>query len=189
MAMPKLRLPPIRLTRLQTILAVAVALMLIGDLVLLMGYAWAADKSESTQRQVAAVEQSMTRLRRPEEVESLKQQYAKAEDELNTTPNAFPKDVDTLALNTLITNSARLTGVDIAKVETGSQSVEHFGSGDYRAYKFTVTARGQLNQMILFLNKLETSNFTTLIISGQAYTLQNNGWNVIIELTAYAQKG
>jgi hypothetical protein len=130
----------------------------------------------------------MATMRRPEALETLKRELAEAESRLTNNPSTFPKEVDNLGINALIATAANQTGVEVAKRETGTQGVERFGTNEYRSVRYSVVARGDLRQLMVFLNKLETGPYATLVINGQSATFQNNVWTLQIEMTAYAQK-
>jgi hypothetical protein len=178
----------LRLRRLELVLLLLASGALVLDLVLLAGYSYAEDQRDRAQRQTLAVESSLATMRRPEALEALKRELAEAESRLANNPSTFPKDVDNLGINALIATAANQTGVEVAKRETGTQGVERFGNSEYRSVRYSIVARGDLRQLMLFLNKLETSQYATLVINGQSATLQNNVWTLQIEMTAYAQK-
>jgi hypothetical protein len=179
----------LRLSRLELILAV-VAVAVVGlDLILIAGYTAAEEQRDRLQRQVAAVESSMSTMRRPDDLETLKREVADIEARLVANPETFPKEIDNLGINALIANAASQTGVEISKRETGAQATERFGNNEYRSAKYSIVARGDLKQVMLFLNKIETSAYSTLVVNGQSATLQNNVWSIQIDMTAYAQKG
>lgn len=174
--------------RTEAMLAVLLGLIVLINLVLLYGYVSAEDRRDRTQQQVVAVEAAVTKMRRPEDLDALKKELAELEAKAASSPNTFPKDIDNLALTGLIVNAARQTGVEISRTEIGAQGTEKFGNDDYRSFKYTILARGQLTQMAPFLNRLETGGFNTLVVTGQSYQLTNSVWNVTIDLTAYAQR-
>lgn len=177
-----------RLSRLEIGLLTFVVAALALNLVLLAGYAAVEDQRDRIQRQTLAVEASMATMRRPDDLETLKRELAEVEARLATNPSTFPKEVDNLGINALIATAAAQTGVDVAKRETGAQGIERFGNNDYRSVRYSVVARGDLRQLMVFLNKLETSQYTTLVINGQSATFQNPVWTLQVEMTAYAQK-
>jgi hypothetical protein len=182
------RLRRLRLRRLEAVLLGLVVALLLVDAVLLVGYSAAEEQRDRLQRQTLAVESQLATMRRPDALEALRRELAAAEARLAESPNTFPKEVDNLGINALIATAAMQTGVEISKRETGIQAIERFGATDYRAVRYSVVARGDLRQLMLFLNKIETSPYTTLVINGQSALFQNNVWTLQLEMTAYAQK-
>lgn len=176
-----------RFRRAEMILIVLVASVLVLDLALLGGYSYAEEQRDRAQRQVTAIEASLGKMRRPDDLEALKREVADIEARLANNPTTFPKEVDNLGINALIATAATQTGVEVSKRETGAQAVERFGNNEYRASRYSVVARGELKQLMIFLNKLETSQYQTLVINGQNATIQNNVWTLQIEMTAYAR--
>ncbi|MCS6802310.1 MAG: hypothetical protein RMM58_12875 [Chloroflexota bacterium] len=182
------RLRRLPLSRLEAVLLALVAAALVLDLVLFAGYSFTEDQRDRVQRQTLAVEASLATMRRPDDLEALKREIAELETQFATNPSIFPKEIDHLGINALIALAANQTGVEVAKRETGAQGVERFGNNEYRSVRYSVVARGDLRQLMVFLNRLETSQYTTLVINGQSAIFQNNIWTLQIEMTAYAQK-
>ena len=178
----------LQLTRRQQALAGVAALILVVNLVLLFGYVGAEERRGAAQTQVSAVERQVNGMRRPEDIEALKRELSDVENQLAGSSSFFPKEIDSLAVYGLVANSARQTGVELSGMQNGAPTTEKFGANDYVAIRYAVTVRGQLGQVVAFLNKIETSGISTLIVNNQTYTFGANGWTAVVDIIAYAQK-
>lgn len=176
------------LTRRQQTLAAVAALVLITNLVLLVGYVGAEERRSDAQQQVLVVERQVNAMRRPEDIDALKRELSDVENQLAGSSSFFPKEIDSLAVYGLVANSAKQTGVELSGMQNGAPTTEKFGANDYVAIRYAVTVRGQLPQIVAFLNKIETSGIATLIINNQNYSQGANGWTAVVDIIAYAQK-
>lgn len=190
----------LKLSQAQTVLAVAVGLLLAADVYLGLSYLSAQDQKLRLEGQYRSLEQSLARLVGP----------SRSEDALVSAGPAFPKDPPGIQLTDLVIRTAQETGTEILGMHSSAVVTEQIGSGTYRAMKINIRLRGEPRRLAAFFDRLERGAVPTMVFdnidvatisdvaaspgadatrSAAGGTRAGEAWDVSLDLLAYSQGG
>lgn len=144
-----------RLPRFQTIVIVAVAALLVMNVVFVVLYVQKASARAGLESDIAAIEQEIAILESlPTTIDNLERELDAIEEELAAAP--IPKEIDNKEVVDSIIKAAQK-----AKLKSGytcemeEPKTERIGENDYQAITYHMTTTERLSRLIKFLNLLE----------------------------------
>ena len=161
-------------------LAAAIAIPLLVNAALLVGYLNAASQRASLGRQVHEGQQKAD--------ERLKAQGGAGTASLLPGGTVvLPNDIESADMMDLLLKLAQESAVDIVAVNEQGVATERLGSHDYRAFKYSLQVQARVSQLVAFLNRLEQAKISTLIVEQLTGTPKGGQtWLVTLDLVAYA---
>ncbi|MBI2304229.1 MAG: hypothetical protein HYU86_05720 [Chloroflexi bacterium] len=179
----------IRLTQIERILLVAVALLLLLNGVAFMGFIQGEDERTSLNKELARQQEAATKLQREANVEALKTELDDTKAKLASAQAVFPKRVPSLEILSLLVQSAQNSGVEINSAALAEVKKEKIGTQEYLSTRFSVKAVALPAQASALLKDMEKGPFPTLHASALTLNIDpvSGNWIASFDLTVYSQ--
>lgn len=166
--------------RANVLLAAAVAIPLLANAALLVGYVNATGQRSSLTRQVQEAQQKVDERLKAREAAGMATPAPGGE-------LILPKDIESADMMDLLLKLAQESAVEIVAVGERGVATERLDSHDYRAFKYAVQVQARVSQLVAFLNRLEQAKISTLVIDKLTGTPKaGQTWLVTLDLVAYA---
>ena len=179
-----------RLRRIELALLGMAAALLLANAYLTWSYREALAEQVTVETQVLRRETESRRAREAQQqVDRLKEELDSVQSQLSLPPElSFPKTVPSVEATQLALDALARSGFELSTLAFQGASAARIGTRDYQAYRYTLKARGRLDQMSPFLFQVEEGGFSTLIIRNITVTPADKSWDFNAEITIYAQQ-
>ena len=161
----------------QLALAVAVAVLLLGNLYLVGAYLSAQDQKSRLAGQSGVLEQSIQRL----QPDATPTRLAPAD--------AFPAELPRIELADVLLSAASEAGAEVVSLRTAPVTTERVGTGTYRVMRTSVRLRADSYQLVAFFNAIERFALPAMTLDNIETTRVDGGWDVMLDAVVYARGG
>jgi len=150
------------------LITLLIIILLVVYYLLGMGYMKQQKEYEALTSQIADVTQTLREIPKPPQ--DLEQRLADAQASLAAEQSAFPGKMNTTQVINSILELADDCEVKAIPLITQPWSTEEVGQHSYYVFRLNVAIEGSLSQLLTFVDKLENSEFETLVVEGLRVT-------------------
>jgi len=150
------------------LITLLIIILLVVYYLLGMGYMKQRKEHEALTSQIADVTQTLREI--PELPQDLEQRLAAAQASVAAEQSAFPGKMNTTQVINSILELADDCEVKAIPLITQPWSTEKVRQHDYYVFRLNVAVEGSLSQLLTFVDKLENSEFETLVVEGLEVT-------------------
>jgi hypothetical protein len=169
----------LRLTPVQTALAVAVALLIVANVAIGLSYLGGQDQKRALDTQYHTLETTLQRL-------VTGRDGAQSTDDVTVAALAFPKNPPAVELTDLIIRAARESGLEVVSLHSAPVATEALGDGNYRVARVDLRLRGDGSRLAVFLDRIERAGLPTLVVDGLDLVRDGDALETSLQILSYA---
>lgn len=158
-----------------------VALLLVAGF-LFQNYRQAQARNDKLGKQVLSSERTASNLKKDFDVATLEKKKADITQELDGPKNPWYKNFESLDVDNLITTSAVQTKVEVVKLTLNKVSKEKIGNIETTVESRHVQVRGELANIIRFIDQIERGPLTALRLGNIQITQIKGVWNGSLDI-------
>ncbi|MCL5074513.1 MAG: hypothetical protein M1136_02520 [Chloroflexi bacterium] len=163
-------------------------LLVVVNLALSALYIRTEQRRSALSQQVISATAELEKTRKEMDLTALKKELAETQAQLASPQASFPRDVQGIELLDEVLYLAEESRVQIVSIQSLGSGTEKLGATEYRLMRYSLQVRANLPDLIIFLNKMERSRFTTLVMDNLVISLTAKTAEMGLQLVVYAQK-
>ena len=165
--------------------------LLVSTAFLFQNYRKLLTSNDKLSKQVLSQDRTVSNLKKDFDVAALEQKKVALTKALSASDNPWYKSFESLDVDNLITKSAVQTRVGVVKLTLGTASKQKIGNVEPSVELRRVQVKGDLANIIRFIDQIERGPLTTLHLDNIQITQVKGVWNgsFDIELRYIAQQG
>lgn len=175
----------------ERVLVVAAVVLVVATVFLFQGYRQARASKDKLGTQLGGVERGINSMKKEFNVEALEKKRDDLTRELAGAQNPWAKNYESLDVDNLVTTSAMQTRVEVVRLNLGKDSKKKLGNVEYQVDLRQVQVKGDLANIVRFIDRIERGQFPTLRMNNIKVSLVKGTWSGAfdIELWSLAEDG
>lgn len=175
----------------ERVLVVAAVVLVVATVFLFQGYRQARASKDKASTQLSGVERGINSLKRDFDVGALEKKKANLAQELASGQNPWGRNYESLDVDNLVTTSAVQSRVEVVRLNLGKDSKKKLGNVEYQVELRQVQVKGDLANIVRFIDRIERGQFPTLRMNNIKVSLVKGTWSgsFDIELWSLVEDG
>lgn len=161
----------------ERVLAIMAAVLVIASVFVFQSYRQAQIEKGKLSKQLAGVDRGVASVKRDYDLDALRKKQADLTEELKGPGSPWFKKLESLDVDNLITASAVQNRVDVVRLSLGKDSKKKIGNVEYQVDLRQVVVKGDLANMVRFIDQIERGQLSALRLSNIKMNLVKGTWN------------
>lgn len=170
----------------ERVLLVAAVALVLATVFLFQGYRQTRASKEKLSTQLGGVERGINSLKRDFNVEALEKKKADFTQELAGAQNPWARNYDSLDVDNLVTTSAVQSRVEVVRLNLGKDSKKKLGNVEYQVELRQVQVKGDLANIVRFIDRIERGQFPTLRMNNIKLSLVKGTWSGAFDIELWS---